>query len=444
MNDFEILKQSILSEVQQSSDRALLEQIELSGSSKDVVVHCPSLFSQEYIAKRYSGLIDSYVNIHFGDGTSVSYGLQQEIKPVAAPVRSSKPVQMILPRGEQNFTTQLNNSYTFDEFVVGKCNAFAFEAAKAVAEESFAINKPLYFYSDIGLGKSHIAHAIGNQVVNMSSGRRLRYTTAGEFSTDYVHAVMNNSLSSFKKSFTSSQTDILFIDDVHLLKKKEKTQMELCSILDDLMSAGKQVILSGYRPPTSIAQIDKGLQSRFASGLVIDIKHPDRKTRADIIRHKAARNGAYIPEDVVDYICDNVHSSVREIESAVLSITAMSSLMRREITKDLAIELLEGQLKKKQQIDLDFIQKFVAKNFDITPEMLVSPSRKKVIAYPRQIAIYLSRRYTSESLQSIGQAYGRKHTSIMHSLEVIDNKYNQNLKTKKEIDFLIEKLESEL
>lgn len=337
----------------------------------------------------------------------------------------------------------LNSNFTFDEFIVGRCNAFAYEAALAVSEEDISKYNPLYFYSDVGLGKSHIAHAIGNNVTKLKSNIMVKYTTARDFSQDYVHSIRNNCLGSFKKTYTSSSLDIFFIDDVHLFKNKEKTQMELCHVLDDLMSSGKQVVLSGFRPPTSMTQIDKGLRSRFSSGLVIDIKRPDSRTRAKIVRHKAKKNGISMPDDVVELISTNIHSSIRELESAVMTITAMSSLMKREVTLDLAKELLEGALEKQQRITTPYIQDFVAKNFGITKEKMISPSRKKDVVYPRQVAIFLCRRYTKEPLQSIGNAFSRKHSSIIHSLETIETLYMQNLKIKREIDFLIERLDAE-
>ena len=441
VSDFCHIKDSILAEVSLASERALLEQIEISGSASALTVVCPSGFSKQYIAKEYRSLIETCARRHMGEAVDLNFGVigATSVKPQIA-----KPQQMVLPEAAKALPLELNRGYTFDEFVVGKCNAFAFEAARAVAEEGFAMHKPLYFYSDIGLGKSHLAHAIGNQVVSSGSRRRIRYTTARDFSQDYVHAVMNNSMDGFKSRYASSQADILFIDDVHLLQKKEKTQMELCCIIDEMMGSGRQVILSGYRQPAALTGMDKGLLSRFASGLVIDLKKPDKQTKARIVKHKALKQGICLPENVVEFICDNINTNVRELESAVLSVTVMASLMHREVTLDLAREALAGKLQKRQKLDIAFIQDFVARNFDLSRELLVSASRKKNIVYPRQVAIFLCRRYTDEPLQLIGEAFNRKHSSVIHALEVIDNRYSQNLATKKEIDYLVEKLEGDL
>jgi chromosomal replication initiator protein len=446
VDHFAIIKESILSMSHAASDRALMDQIEIGEEDGTVFVRCPNVFAQRHLSRVYKDLIISSVRSHLGRPTDVEFCVDplsehHALKPEQADVR---PIQMSLP---SHLPTQassgLNAQFTFDEFVVGKCNAFAYEAALAVSEGDLRRYNPLYFYSDVGLGKSHISHAIGNKLVSLRNGTSVRYTTARDFTQDYVHSVRNNFLSSFKSSYRSQNMDIFFIDDVHLFKNKEKTQVELCHVLDDLMSAGKQVILSGFRPPASIPQIDKGLRSRLSSGLVIDIKRPDKATRAKIVRHKAKKNGVSMPDEVVEFMSNTIHTSIRDLESAVMTISAMSSLMKRTITLELARELLEGTLEKQQRINIPYILDFISKNFSIPKDKIVSPSRKKDIVYPRQVAIFLCRRYTEEPLQIIGEAFSRKHSSVIHSLETIEAQYTQNLKVKREIDFLIEKLDSE-
>jgi len=439
-----LIKESILSTVPGASERALIEQVVITEENGTVVIACPSIFTQKYLSRQYKDIIARCIRSATQRSVDVQFCVRSQKKPHQDEPPAEKPIQMTLPSLlSPSVSNGLNSNFTFDEFIVGRCNAFAYEAALAVSDEDIRNYNPLYFYSDVGLGKSHIAHAIGNKAVESKSKIKVKYTTARDFSQDFVHSIHNNCLNNFKKTYTSSNLDIFFIDDVHLFKNKEKTQMELCHVIDDLICAGKQVVLSGFRPPTSMTQIDKGLRSRFSSGLVIDLKRPDSLTRAKIIRHKAEKNNIAMPDDVVEFISTNIHSSIRELESAVMTITAMSSLMKREVTLDLAKELLEGTLEKQQRINTSYIQNFVSKNFGITKEKMISPSRKKDIVYPRQVAIFLCRRYTKESLQSIGAAFLRKHSSIIHSLETIEAMYTQNLKVKREIDFLIERLDAE-
>jgi chromosomal replication initiator protein len=446
VNNLALIKESILSMAPGESDKALMDQLNIREEEGTVFVRCPSLFSQKYLTRMYKDLIISCIRSYLQRPVNVEFCVnsQSEVVEDRTPSTMDRPVQMSLPSLLSSpISCGLNGHFTFDEFVVGRCNAFAYEAALAVSDGEMSRYNPLYFYSDIGLGKSHISHAIGNKVVTSRQGALVRYTTARDFTQDYVYSVRNNCLNTFKNSYRSTKVDIFFIDDVHLFKNKEKTQVELCHVLDDLISAGKQVILSGFRPPTSIPQIDKGLRSRFSSGLVIDIKRPDKATRAKIVKHKAKKNGITMPDEVVDFISSSIHTSIRDLESAVMTIAAMSSLMKRQITLELAQELLEGTLEKQQRINIPYIVDFVSKNFSIPKEKLISPSRKKEILYPRQIAIFLCRRYTEEPLQTIGEAFSRKHSSIIHSLETIEAKYMQNLKVKREIDFLLEKLDGE-
>lgn len=437
------VRNAIVAEVSCPSEKALIDQIDLSEREGTILVFCPSLFMQQYIKRQYKDLITRCVRETLGRSVDVDFLVCTRTEPRAA-AGAPRPVQMVLPPAATPAAgSGLNPRFTFEEFIVGRCNAFAYEAAVAASEDSISRYNPLYFYSDIGLGKSHISHAIGNRVVKSRPRLRVRYTTARDFSQEYIYAIKNNTIDKFKHAYHGSRMDVFFIDDVHLFGNKEKTQMELACIMDDLISAGTQVILSGFRPPSSIPQVDKGLKSRFSSGLVINIKRPDNETRAAIVRYKARKEGIELRDDVVGFISDNITSNIRELESAVLTIAAMSSLMKREVSLGLAKEILEGTLEKQARIDIPFIQDFVAKNFGISKELLSSSSRKKEILYPRQVAIFLCKRYTKESLQTIGEAFDRKHSSIIHALEVMEAQYSGNLKTKKEIDFLVERLDSQ-
>ena len=438
------VRESILASIPGESDRALLEQVGILEEDGAVFIVCPNKFSHAYLNRQYRDLIIRCVQEALGRDVHVRFSISGSRGVQAGRAEEERPVQMALPyAAAASPVSGLNGSFTFDEFVVGRCNAFAYEAAMAVSDGEASRYNPLYFYSDTGLGKSHIAHAIGNRMAGVKKPVKIKYTTARDFSHDFVHNVRNNSMGMFEKAYGSTGIDILFIDDVHLFKNKEKTQAELCHVMDDLISAGRQVVLSGFRPPSSMSQVDKGLRSRFSSGLVIDIKKPDKVTREKIVRHKARKNGLELPDQVVEFIGSHVLGSVRELDSAVLTVAAMSSLMKRQVTLDLARELLEGVLEKQQAVTIEFIQNFVARNFCITRETMISPSRKKEIVYPRQVAIFLCRRYTPETLQAIGGAFSRKHSSVIHSLETVETMYKENLKARKEIDFLMEKLEGE-
>ncbi len=442
-----MIKESILSRVQGISDRALLEQISVTDEGETVYVDCPTVFVQKYLCRTYRDVIVSTVRSCLDRKVDVDFRLARPASEESGNGMEhprSRPVQMTLASGSHDAGgAGLNANFTFDEFVVGRCNAFAFEAAQAVSNGDGALYNPLFFYSDIGLGKSHIAHAIGNRVLSLRPTAPVRYITARDFAHDYVHSVRNDCMRSFRNTYRSSSIDVFFIDDVHLFKNKEKTQVELCHVLDDLVAAGKQVIMSGFRPPSSIPQIERGLRSRLSAGLVIDIKRPDKDTRSRIVRRKAQKNNFEIPDDVVDLISESVQTNIRDLESAVMTITAMSSLLKRPVSIDLAREMLEGTVAKQRSITIPYILEFISRTFTVPQDVLVSSSRKKEVVYPRQVAIYLCRRYTNEPLANIGQAFSRRHSSVIHSLETIENRYNNDLKVRRDIDFLIDKIESD-
>lgn len=442
MGDLHLIKEALSREVGGPSEKVLINQIDIKMNDSVAVVYCPNVFTLNYIQHKYKDLIVRNLKKVLGKDIEVEFDLKKNSNDAPEKDNNQGPKQMVLPTVAAT-SDGLNPRFTFEEFVVGRCNAFAYEAALAVSEEMLSRYNPLYFYSDIGLGKSHIAHAIGNKILRNHERKKrvkIRYTTANDFAQEYVYSIRNNALESFKKRY-SSNFDLFFIDDVHLLKNKEKTQVELCSIIDELMNRGKQVVFSGFHAPISIQNMDKGLKSRFSSGLVIDIKRPDKETRAKIVTKKAHNEGIELGADVVEFLSENIKNNIRELESAVLTIGAMSSLMKREITIELVQELLEGTIERERKINIPFIQDVVARNFGLSKEDLVSPSRKRKIVYPRQIAIFLCRRYTTESLSTIAESFSRRHSSIIHSLEVIDTSYKANLKIKRDIDFLIERLD---
>jgi len=442
VGDLHLIKEALSREVGGPSEKVLINQIDIKMNDSVAVVYCPNVFTLNYIQHKYKDLIVRNLKKVLGKDIEVEFDLKKNSNDAPEKDNNQGPKQMVLPTVAAT-SDGLNPRFTFEEFVVGRCNAFAYEAALAVSEEMLSRYNPLYFYSDIGLGKSHIAHAIGNKILRNHERKKrvkVRYTTANDFAQEYVYSIRNNAFESFKKRY-SSNFDLFFIDDVHLLKNKEKTQVELCSIIDELMNRGKQVVFSGFHAPISIQNMDKGLKSRFSSGLVIDIKRPDKETRAKIVTKKAHNEGIELGADVVEFLSENIKNNIRELESAVLTIGAMSSLMKRGITIELVQELLEGTIERERKINIPFIQDIVARNFGLSKEDLVSPSRKRKIVYPRQIAIFLCRRYTTESLSTIAESFSRRHSSIIHSLEVIDTSYKANLKVKRDIDFLIERLD---
>jgi chromosomal replication initiator protein len=349
--------------------------------------------------------------------------------------------QMTLPGVESaSLSPMANARFTFDQFVVGPCNEFAYQAAWAVAEGKRHAYNPLYLYGGSGLGKSHLSGAIGNQIHVNEPSTRIVYTTAEEFVNEMVSAIRKSEMGEFKRKYRRC-CDILFVDGVHFFSGKEKTQSELSHTFDHLYNLEKRIILTGAVPPYGLSHVNDGLKSRLAGGLVVDIQPPDFETRKRIFHQKAAYDGVAIPEKVVDLLASRIFGSVRRLEGLLINMIAKSSLMSRPIDLELAQEVIGSlQAMENSKLTIPTIQKFMAQQYHLEIEQLVSPSRRKSICYPRQLAMYLCRRFTDESLDTIGRAFCRDHASVIHSIGVINRQLREKGTVRREVDFLIEKL----
>jgi chromosomal replication initiator protein len=358
------------------------------------------------------------------------------------PERSDEGQMMLPGFGSYSCPSLSNRRFTFDQFVVGPCNRFAYQAALAVAKKKRSAYNPLYLYGESGLGKSHLSGAIGNYFYKVEPVVRIVYVTAEEFVNEMVSAIRKKEMWKFKEKYRR-QCDILFIDGVHFLSGKEKTQSELSHTLDHLYHSGKQIILTANVPPHLLSHMTDGLKSRLGCGLVVDIHPPDLETRRRILRRRAEFEGVALPEDVVNLIASRVWGNVRRLEGLLINLMAKSSLMCRPIERELAEEVIGlFEVAENRQVTITSIQKQVACQYQIEVKQLISRSRRKSTCHPRQIAMYLSRKFTNESLDAIGRAFCRDHASVIHSIGVIEREIKDKAKVRREIDFLIEKLKS--
>ncbi|MBW2058726.1 MAG: chromosomal replication initiator protein DnaA [Deltaproteobacteria bacterium] len=349
--------------------------------------------------------------------------------------------QMTLPGlGPSNPFPIGNQRFTFDRFVVGPCNRFAYQAARAVATQGRSNYSPLYLYGESGLGKSHLSGAIGNFIRSNEPDTRIVYVTAEEFVNEMISAIRRNEMWEFKEKYRK-RCDILFIDGVHFFSGKEKTQAEVCHTLDHLYNSGKKVVVTGAVSPHELGYMTEGLRSRLGSGLVVDIQPPDFETRKRILRHKAAFDGVVLPDEVVEFLASRISGSIRRLEGLLINLMAKSSLLFRPINLELAQEVTGSfQVAENRQITIESIQKLVAHQYHLEVEQLVSPSRRKSICHPRQLAMYLSRKFTTQSLEAIGKAFCRDHASVIHSIGVVEREIQEKPKINRELEFLVEKL----
>lgn len=321
----------------------------------------------------------------------------------------------------------LNPRYTFDSFVVGSGNRFAYAACMAIGEEPGQVYNPLFLYGGVGLGKTHLMHAIGQYAKENHGGLHVVYVSCERFTNDMVNALMQKSMPQFRSRYR--QADILLIDDIQFLAGKEQTQEEIFHTFNSLHEAGKQIVVSSDRPPKEIPTLEDRLRSRFEWGLTADIQAPDLETRIAILRKKAETEHYIAPNDVFTYIAKHVYSNIRELEGALIRVMAYSELHKRPINCDLAAEALKDiiQATSVHQLTIPYIQEVVATYFNIKVNDMRSKKRTQDLAFPRQIAMYLTRELTDFSLPRIGAEFGGKHhTSVMHACTKINNEILSN------------------
>jgi chromosomal replication initiator protein len=406
-----------------------------------LVVSTPNPFAVEWVEDKYAGLLTSLGEQLFDRRFTLSVQFQANGKPAAAPPPSidlspppvappataaapaSPSAPPAPPPGGVRGAVPLNPRYTFDRFVVGGNNQLAAAAAHAVAEAPARHYNPLFIYGGVGLGKTHLMHAIGHAMLERDPGKRVMYLSSERFTNEMVGAIQGGTMADFRRQYR--QIDLLLVDDIQFLEGKEGTQEEFFHTFNALHDAQKQIVLTSDRPPKEIGLEDR-LVSRFEWGLVADIKAPDFETRMAILRRKVEEDGLVIrdAEDVLTFIARNRTSSVREIEGAVIKLLAFSSLTGRPIDLPLAHEalgVLKGAGASGEQLSPERVRQKVAEAFGTTPEALQSKKRTKDLTVPRQVAMYLTRELFELPLVEIGKLFGgRDHSTVIHSIAKVE------------------------
>ncbi|KRN02693.1 chromosomal replication initiation protein [Levilactobacillus senmaizukei DSM 21775 = NBRC 103853] len=337
--------------------------------------------------------------------------------------------------------TALNPRYTFDTFVIGKGNQMAHAAALVVSEEPGVMYNPLFFYGGVGLGKTHLMHAIGNKMLEDRPDTKVKYVTSEAFTNDFINAIQTRTQEQFRQEYRN--VDLLLVDDIQFFANKEGTQEEFFHTFNALYDDGKQIVLTSDRLPNEIPKLQDRLVSRFAWGLSVDITPPDLETRIAILRNKADADQIDIPDDTLSYIAGQIDSNVRELEGALARVQAYHQLMHQPITTDLAAEALKSLnlANASDAITIPVIQDRVADYFHVSLKDLKGKKRKKAIVMPRQIAMYLSRELTEASLPRIGTEFGGKdHTTVIHAYDKITASLKSDPELQKAIDDLKEEL----
>lgn len=337
----------------------------------------------------------------------------------------------------------LNPKYVFETFVTGNSNRLAHAAALAVAESPAKKYNPFFMYGGVGLGKTHLMHAIGNRIIKNYPDLRVLYISSEKFTNELINSIRDSNPEQFRQKYRN--IDVLLVDDIQFLSNKERTQEEFFHTFNTLYDAQKQIIISSDRPPREIKTLEDRLRSRFEWGLITDIQAPDLETRIAILRKKALLENLNVPNDVMVYIASRIDSNIRELEGALVRVMATASLTGRTVNNELAAEALKDLYPngKTKQITLELIQEIVASYFKIKVEELLSKKRTRNLAFPRQIAMYLCRELTDTSLPRIGEMFGgRDHTTVIHAYDKIVRERNEDIKLNNTIKELIKRIES--
>lgn len=385
-----------------------------------LTITAPNEFARDWLEERYSHLISGILYEITGEELGVKFIIPQnqgeeEINLSVPPKKSKKDDdQPDLP------LNMLNPKYTFDTFVIGSGNRFAHAASLAVAEAPAKAYNPLFIYGGVGLGKTHLMHAIGHYVQDHNPAAKVVYLSSEKFTNEFINSIRDNKAVDFRNKYRN--VDVLLIDDIQFLAGKEQTQEEFFHTFNTLHEESKQIIISSDRPPKEIPTLEDRLRSRFEWGLITDITPPDLETRIAILRKKAKAEGLEIPNEVMLYIANQIDSNIRELEGALIRVVAYSSLINKDINADLAAEALKDIIpsSKPKIITILDIQKVVGEHYSIKLDDFKAKKRTKSVAFPRQIAMYLSRELTDFSLPKIGEEFGgRDHTTVIHAHEKI-------------------------
>lgn len=421
-----------------------------------VVLEVANDFCEVWLKDNYQGLLQDVLSIAAAKQLRAKFTVTngQNSAPVPVVVAPVKKIELpVVPKlkpatasgqPDRNATTgewNFNPKNTFETFVVGNNNNFAYAAAKAVAEAPGKSYNPLFLYGGVGLGKTHLLHAIGQHVASTKKGARVGYVSSEKFTNEYIDAIQNNSLVKFRKKYR--QTDVLLIDDIQFLAGKERIQEEFFHTFNALHEAHKQIVLTCDRPASEIQGLEHRLVSRFEWGLVTDLQPPDVEMRQAILNKKAASMGVTLPDEIMSFLANRIRTNIRRLEGALIRVASYASLTG----KKLSVEVVEGLLREilheegRYSVNIEVIQKKVAEHYDIRLADMTSKRRPENIAFPRQVAMFLSRQMTENSLSTIGEAFGgRDHGTVLHACRLVKDRMEIDANVRQVVSYLEKQL----
>jgi len=387
-----------------------------------VSVRVPNGLFKEWLTKHYAGVIAEALAEVKRPQLAIQFVADAQTDPAGIPLSADEvaALQYQPPAPPPPSNVGLNPRYTFDTFIVGSSNQFAHAASRAVAEAPSRSYNPLFIYGGVGLGKTHLMHAVGHYVLQHDRNLKLTYISSERFMNEMINAVRYDRVLDFRERYRS--VDVLLVDDIQFLAGKEGTQTEFFHTFNALYDSQKQIVLSSDCPPHEIPALEERLRSRFEWGLIADIQSPDLETKVAILKKKAEAEAVPLPDDVAIYIAGRIKSNIRELEGSLIRLVAYASLTGQEISLALAQEVLRNILDEEKAVTIETIQKYVADYYNLKLIELKSRNNSKSVAMPRQIAMYLCKLLTHQSLPEIGRSFGGKHHStVIHSIRKIED-----------------------
>ena len=432
-----------------------------------LTIQVPSQFFYEWLEEHYVTLLRKTIQRELGEDARLEYRIvvensnnnsgpytieypnyntgNSENQESSIPMVIGKNIKnpFIIPGLKKvNIDSQLNHNYNFDNFIEGDCNRLARSAGYAVAQKpaGTAFN-PLVIWGGVGLGKTHLAQAVGNEIKKKMPNKTVLYVSSEKFTNQFIDALKNNAVNDFVHFY--QLIDVLICDDIQFFANKQKTQDIFFHIFNHLHQSGKQLVLTSDRPPRDLEGMEERLLSRFKWGLSADVQIPDFETRIAILEKKMYSDGIELPREVVEFVAYNINTNIRELEGALISLLAQSSLNKKEIDLDLAKKIIKNFVKSvSREVSIDYIQKTVCEYFDISIEKLKEKTRKRSIVQARQLSMYLAKNYTKNSLKVIGKHFGgRDHSTVIHSCQAVQNLLDTDPEFKENVDDIQKKIQ---
>jgi chromosomal replication initiator protein len=412
---------------------------------QNLVLGCRNQLHIEWLREKLGMRLVEAARSHFPQVRRVDYRVQPEDDPEP----KEEPALVTDLYRQVSFkdlslkpAPNLNRRFTFDQFVVGGCNQFAHAASLSMATGQQLYHPWVYLFAETGLGKSHLSHAVGNHVYSQRPDVRVQYVTTEQFANEMIFSLKKDCIEAFKQKYRNS-CDLLILERMEFLSGKEKIQSELVCTMDELMDRGKKILCTGNAYPKDIPRLSRELRSRLGGVLVAPIERPDFQTRVEIVKRKTRQENVRMPMEVMEYLADRITRDVRQLESCIVGVIAKSNILGVDVTVNLAEEVTKTMLDQLPKLTLEHIQQVVCANFQVSLEDLKSPSRRKELANARKVGMYLCRSYTSQSLATIGKAFCRTHSSVLHAINRLGKEMEaKNNKLRRQVEHISRRLET--